>query len=140
MKQTPLIEVKPGVYRLQVVERTITVIVPREVEASPRNALWELFSFEAEKVVQGARDYRWRQPDHASVLHEIYHRYRELGVTMSYTFEDFRHDLARELLQKLPPEERLKGLPPEEILKGLSDEGIARLKALLERRESTKKA
>jgi hypothetical protein len=140
MKQTPLVEVKPGVYRLQVLQRAITVIVPREVEPVPRNALWELFSFETERVVQGARNYRWRQEEHASVLNEIYHRYRELGVTMSYTFEDFRHDLARELLQELPPEERLKGLPPEEILKGLGDEDIARLKALLESRQPTKKA
>jgi hypothetical protein len=167
MRHTPLVEVKPGVYRLQLLQRTITVIVPREVEPVPRNALWELFSFEAERVVQGARDYRWRQDEHASVLNEIYHRYREQGVTMSYTFEDFRHDLARELLQelppeerlkglppeqrlkglppeelrkRLPPEERLKGLPPEEILKGLGDEEIARLKALIERRGPTKKA
>jgi hypothetical protein len=46
---------------------------------------------------------------------------------MSYTFEDFRQDLARELLQELAP---------EEILKGLGDEEIARLKALLDRRRN----
>jgi hypothetical protein len=126
-------------HRLQVLERTITVIVPRELEPIPRNALWALFSFEAKKVVQGAKDYRWRQGDHASVLHEIYHRYRGLGVTMSQTFEDFRHDLARELLQELPPEDRLRGLP-EDHLKGLSNEESARLKAPLQRREPTKKA
>ncbi|WP_295453846.1 hypothetical protein [uncultured Thiodictyon sp.] len=96
------------------------------------------------------------------VLNEIYHRYRELGIAMPYTFEDFRHDLALELVQELPPEERLRGLAPaerlrglpveerlrglpsqerlrglspEDILGGLDDAERARLKELLERKE-----
>jgi hypothetical protein len=36
------------------VGRTITLIVLREVEPCPRNALWEIFSFEAAKVAAGA--------------------------------------------------------------------------------------
>ncbi|WP_157817849.1 hypothetical protein [Candidatus Thiodictyon syntrophicum] len=55
---------------------------------------------------------------------------------MSYTFQDFRRDLARETLPELTPEERLRGLPPEEVLRGLSDEDADRLKELLERRKS----
>ena len=70
---------------------------------------------------------------------------------MSYTFQDFRRDLARETLPELTPEERLRGLPPEDRLRGLppedlvrglrtegrlrglSDEDVAQLKDLLER-------
>jgi hypothetical protein len=142
--QTEVAGVKDGVYRLQVVSRAVTLIVLPEVASAPRNALWDLFSFQADKVQQGARTYRWRQPDHVPVLNEIYHRYRELGIAMPYTFEDFRHDLALELVQELPPEERLRGLPSEERLRGLSPEDIlgglddaerARLKELLERKE-----
>jgi hypothetical protein len=117
--QTEVVAVKDGVYRLQVVSRAVTLIVLPEVASAPRNALWDLFSFQADKVQQGARTYRWRQPDHVPVLNEIYHRYRELGIAMPYTFEDFRHDLALELVQELPPEERLRGLPVEERLRGL---------------------
>jgi len=62
---------------------------------------------------------------------------------MSYTFEDFRRDLIREVLPELPPEERLRGLSPEQILKflrpedilsGLDEQGVARLKALLKKK------
>ena len=53
---------------------------------------------------------------------------------MSYTMEDFRRDAAkknfakltpeerREVLESLPPEERLAGLPPKERLAGLPPE------------------
>jgi hypothetical protein len=51
---------------------------------------------------------------------------------MSYTFEDFRRDVARKMLPELLPEERLRGLPPEERLRGLSKEELARLRALLD--------
>jgi hypothetical protein len=151
-EQVKLEPVKPGVYRLPVVGRTITLIVLREVEPCPRNALWEIFSFEAAKVAAGADSYQWRQDDHVPILELIYQHYREVGIPMSYTFDDFRRDYAREMLKKMPPEERLRGLlpeerlaglPPEELarrlrpeerLLGLSDEELAQLKDLLERR------
>jgi hypothetical protein len=125
MALTPL---KPGVYRLAVVTRTVTVIVLNEVATVTRNALWELFSGEPPKIAFGAKHYRWRQPDHNTVLQALYYRYHQTGVTMTYTFEDFRHDLALELVKELPPEERLKGLSPEELLKQLTPE--ERLKGL----------
>ena len=99
--------------------RTITLIVLREVEPCPRNALWEIFSFEAAKVAAGADAYRWRQNDYVPILEMIYERYREVGIPMSYTFEDFRRDYAREILKKMPMDERLAGLSPEERLRGL---------------------
>ena len=46
-QQVALEAVKCGVYRLPVVGRTVTLICLREVEPCPRNALWEIFSFEA---------------------------------------------------------------------------------------------
>ncbi len=118
--------VKPGVYRLPVVGRNITLIVLREVESCPRNALWALFSFEAARVALGAENYRWRQDDHLPILETIYQRYCQTGIPMSYTFEDFLHDYALEMLERLTPEERLRGLPPEELLRGLSPEELLR--------------
>ena len=121
-EQVPPTEVKPGVYRLAVIGRPVTVIVPRAVERAPRNALWELFSAEAERVAEGARDFHWQAADHLPILNELYHRYHEAGLCMSYTIEDFRRDVALEMLPELPPEERLRGLPPEERLRGLPPE------------------
>ncbi|WP_296924409.1 hypothetical protein [Thiohalocapsa sp.] len=100
----------------------MTVIVPRAVERAPRNALWELFSAEAERVAEGARNFRWQAADHLPILNELYRHYRNAGLRMSYTIEDFRRDVALEVLPELPPEERLRGLPPEERLRGLPPE------------------
>ena len=59
---------------------------------------------------------------------------------MTYTFEDFRRDVAlevlptlppEELLQKFSPEDRLKGLSPKDLLQGLSVEQLQQFKALL---------
>lgn len=136
LRRTNATKRRPGVYALEILSREITLILPREVEPGPRNALWELFSFEAARVVQGAQDYRWRQPDHVSVLNEIYHHYQALGIAMPYTFEDFRRDVAREVLPELSAEERLRGLPPEERLRGLDEEDLARLRKLLEARRA----
>lgn len=137
-------EHQPGIFGLRILNREITLILPREVEPEPRNALWELFSFEAARVILGAQNYHWRQPDRVSILNEIYHHYQSTGIAMPYTFEDFRRDVAREVLPELSPEERLRGLPPEERLRGLAPEerlrdldevGLARLRELLDKRQ-----
>jgi hypothetical protein len=121
-RDVALQRVQEGVYTVRALSRPITVIVLKDVPAATRNALWALFSFEAERVTQGARDYVWRQADHLSLLRELYHRYQHEGIAMAYTFEDFERDLARRLVLELPPEERLRGLPPEERLCGLTPE------------------
>ena len=114
--------VKAGVYTVRALRQPITVIVLKEIAPATRNALWALFSFEAGRVAQGAQDYVWRQPDHLPILQELYHCYQQVGVAMSYTFENFRQDLARELVLELPVEERLRGLPPEELLRRVPPE------------------
>ena len=145
MRQADLIPVKAGVYRLAVLTRQITVIVLKEVANSSRNALWELFSFQPEKVTRGVKDYRWRDQDHQPILEEIYDRYQQIGIAMSYSFDEFRYDLAKRLVHEYPlddlledfsPEERLRGLPPEERLQGLTEEEIEELKQILERRRT----
>jgi hypothetical protein len=125
--------VKTGVYSVRALRQPITVIVLKEVAPVTRNALWALFSFEAQRVAQGAQDYVWRQPDHLPIRQELYHCYQQVGVAMSYTFENFRQDLARELVLELPVEERLRGLPAEERLHGLSDAELEYLRQFFTR-------
>lgn len=142
--------VEPGVYRIGVLSRTIDVIVPRQVEASPRNALWSLFSADPERVQTGLRTYRWRDPEHIPLILWFAKRFRNVEVSMPYTLDDFyrehAHDILRmmprdalmlaaeELLDSLPVEERLRGLPPEERLRGLSAEELAAMQRLLAER------
>jgi hypothetical protein len=131
MSEVKLQPVKAGIYTLKPLSQPITVIVLKEIAPVTRNALWALFSFEEERVAQGAQEYVWRQPDHASVLSELYHLYQQQGIAMSYTYEDFYRDLARKMLVQLPPEERLRGLPPEERLRGLSEAELQQIQQLL---------
>jgi hypothetical protein len=60
----------------------------------------------------------------SSLLDLLLNRYREEGVTMAMTMQEFRRYYLRYNIEELTPEERLKGLPPEERLKGLSREVI----------------
>jgi hypothetical protein len=43
---------------------------------------------------------------------------------MPYTMEDFKREVAQDVLKKLTPAQRLKGLSVEERLEGLSAEEI----------------
>ena len=122
------VEVHQGVYQLAFLDQFVTLIVLKCVAAESRNALWELFSFDAERIREGIV-YQWRDSEHVSILHEIYSKYSEQGFCMGYSFDDLRRDVALSVLPTLPPEERLRGLPPEERLRGLPPE--ERLRGLL---------
>ena len=50
-----------------------------------------------------------------SIVNELFADYRMEGLTMPYSIEDFRRDVARKHVHELTPEERLAGLPPEQI-------------------------
>jgi hypothetical protein len=72
-------------------------------------------------------------------VNKLLKEYRIEGLPMPYTIEDFRREIAREVMQEMTPEERLAGLPAEEIVKRLSpqerlaglpvEERLARLSA-----------
>lgn len=124
--EVPAEKIRDGVFRLRVLNRDITLIVPKEVEPHPRNALWELFSFEVERVAQGAKDYHWRQSDYVPILEGLYQYYPELGDVMAYTIQDFHRDLARERLKKMSAREILSEFSPEEILNELSPDDLRR--------------
>lgn len=123
-RQTTLTPVKPGLYRLLVLSQPIMIVVLSNVAISQRNALWELFSHDNSRIAHGAQHYRWRQPDYNTLFRLILRDHLAEGLTMPYTMEDLRRDAARELLDELPPEERLRGLPPEERVKGLTLDDI----------------
>ena len=71
-----------------------------------------------------ASHYRRRSSETSTLLDQLLKRYREEGVSMAMTMEEFRRYYLRDHLQELTPEERLAGLSPEELLKRLSREEI----------------
>jgi hypothetical protein len=103
---------------------------PREAHNAPLH----LFSAAPELVGYGTSRYE-RHSDHTSgLIVQLFDQLHAEDVAMAYTMADFQRDFMRrkfpklspeerqELLQMLPPEERLAGLPPEERLAGLPPE------------------
>jgi hypothetical protein len=100
-----------GVYLTHRGTDRIIVIVLSEIAREEHNSLWHLFSAVPEVVRFGAAHYRERMADMSGVVNKLFKRYELEGISMPYTFEDFR----REYLAELSVEERLKGLSPDEI-------------------------
>ena len=141
-REATLTKEQEGVYNVRWGGRRVRVVVLGEVPDAPHNALWNLFSWDPERVFRGRVNYRWKNPDTSTVVTHLYANYQAEGVTMPYTVEDYKRDLLKEVvkaipaeeilsrfdpeerLRGLPPEERLRGLPPEERLRGLSVEQI----------------
>ena len=79
----------------------------------------------------GRSAYRRHSEQTSLLLGQLFEKFREEGLAVSYTMEDFIHDYIKENLPKLTPEEQqdvLQTLPPEARLAGLSPE--ARLAGL----------
>jgi hypothetical protein len=135
-----------GVFELRWGGHQVRLIVLNAIAKHPRNAAWELFASEQDRIRQGLIHYRARHlgPDqggHWALLEHLYLIYQREIPDMAYTMEDFlreTHELVLEdalkrrdpedILKRYAPEERLKGLDAEERLKGLDAE--ARLKGL----------
>ena len=54
-----------------------------------QNALWQLFSGNAQGFEYGDAHYKWYSPEDKSLLNQLYKLYLKEGVDMPYTFEDF---------------------------------------------------
>src|SRR5262249_27230513 len=77
----------------------------------------------SQPVRYGGKNYKRRS--HTSTLLELLmQRYREEGVVMPYTLEDFEREYKGVVIQGIPAEERLKGMSAEEILKAIPKEEI----------------
>jgi hypothetical protein len=113
---------QPGVYEVVWGTHRIRVLVLSEIPEGEHNAIWNLFSGVQGKVVYGSEQYRRHLTEMSTLVNRLFENYQLEGLVMPYTWEDFRRDIVREYLDRLPPEERVKGLPPEERVKGLSPE------------------
>lgn len=127
-------KVQEGVYDCRRGTDVIRLIVARDLPKKEENSLLHLFSAAQEQVKYGAEHYSLQSPDVSSVVNQLFGEYRREGLTMPYTMEDFKRELALENLDQLTPEERLSGLAPKEILQHLSDDEI---KAYLAKRHKS---
>jgi len=121
-REVPLNRLQEGVYYVIWGTQRVRILVLSEMPETPPNAVWEMFSGEPQKVAFGLREYRPKSPDLQGVFGALSEEFGVEGSEMSYTIEDFRREVAREHLKKLPPKERLEGLTPEDRLEGLTPE------------------
>jgi hypothetical protein len=111
----------------------VRVIILNRIDEHPRNAPWEVFASEQDRIRAGLLHYRaryhHRQRDgHWALLERLYLIHSRENPEMAYTMEDFLRETHELVLANMTPEERLKGLEPEDRLKGLQPE--ERLKGL----------
>jgi len=124
----------PGVYTLRWGAHTVRLIVLNAIAEHPRNAAWELFSTQPERIRHGAAHYRPHRAGTWELLRYLYLVHVLEEPTMAYTMEEFVREARQRFLQELtleeqravleraPPEERLRGLSPEEILRRFAPE------------------
>jgi hypothetical protein len=135
-QQVPWRVRQPGVYDCTWGTDTIRVVVAGELPREAHNALLHVISASVELVNFGGKVYEPQSEYMSALLAEMFERYREEGLAVLDRLKDFSREYMKEhlpeltpqeraeILQALPPEERLAGLPPEERLAGLSVEQI----------------
>lgn len=87
----------------------------------------KLVSPSPELIGFGQRTYRQRSARTSRLFGKLFESLQEEDFAMSYTREDFERDYVKDHFPKLLPEERrevLQSLPPEDRLAGLSEEQI----------------
>lgn len=116
--------IQPGVYACQRGSDAIRIVVAAELPQTEHNALLHLFSAAADQVQYGAEHYTLPSADVSTIVNRLIASYRQEGLVMPYTMDDFRKEVALEVMDELTPEQRLRGLPAEELVKRLPVEEL----------------
>jgi hypothetical protein len=101
--------------------------VAGELPQHAHNAPLHLFSARPELVDFGGHAYRQHSEKTSALLDQLFKRFSGEGLAMPYTMKDFELDYMKEHLPELTPQQRaevLQALPPEERLAGLTPEQV----------------
>jgi hypothetical protein len=125
--QVPWQERQAGVYDCHRGTDVVRVVVAGQLPREAHNAPLHLFSASPDLVGFASQTYQRRSGNTSGLLGQLFEGLRREGFVMSFTMEDFRRQYIREQFPQLTAEERqevLESLPPEERLAGLSAEQI----------------
>ena len=123
-KEVNLQEKQAGVYETQWGTHIIHVLVLNQFANTERNAFWQLFSANIEKVRFGRLNYHFKQHDVSSFVNQLFNYYHVEGFNMPYTIEDYVRDTTQWHLSQLTIEQRLVGLSPEQVLQQIPPQQI----------------
>src|SRR5437764_8982656 len=117
VRQAVLTPVQPGVYEVRHFTGLLRLVVVHELPQQEHNALLHLFSARTDLLRYGAAHYRPKSEETSTLLLQLVNAYRLGGTLMPDSLEQlkqFAKETIKELLEELPPEERLKGLSPDD--------------------------
>ena len=141
-QRVPLQRINQGIYEINWGVDSIRIIVLSEIPDGEHNAIWRLFSAKREDVLEAREQYHIHQTDMSTIVQQLFEKYQQERIDMTYTVQDFQKDyvldhlnivsadevLKRyspdEVLKRYSPDERLKDLSPDERLKDLSPDEI----------------
>ena len=116
-------KLQEGVYELVSIDRRIRVIVVQELPLAEQNALLHLFSTRVKQVRYAREHYKPRTQEMTTLFYDLINLYTE-DSKMSDALKQYARERIKELLKKVPAEERLEGIPPEKLVERLSVEDV----------------
>jgi hypothetical protein len=106
---------------------TVRVVVAGQLAQKPHNAPLHLFSAQPALIEFGGRAYKRRPEDTSGLLLQLFRGFQAEGTAMPFTMNDFRRQFVKEHFPELTRKERedvIQSLPPEERLAGLTQDEI----------------
>ena len=120
-QQIGLTRFRAGVYEVPLLSKRIRLIVVQELPHEQQNAFLLLFSAHKEQVQYGREHYKPRTSEMTTLFYDLFKTYSE-DPDMSETLKEYSRQRLKELLQDVPPAQRLAGLSSRQRLEGLSPE------------------
>jgi hypothetical protein len=127
-------KVQEGVYELVIIDRRIRIIVVQQLPLAEQNALLHLFSTQLEQVRYAREHYKPRSQEMTTLFDDLLNLYTE-DSKMSDAIKEYARERMKELLKKVPAEQRLEGLSVEDVFKAFSPEQIEAMEALIQQRK-----
>ena len=123
-----------GVYDLVMPLQPVRLIVLGQLQFEEQNAMMQLFSAKDSQFRYGCEHYQQQNSETSTLLQTLLDKYKTEGISMPYTFEEFRRGARKDFFETISPQEvkevvnraspkdRLEGLAPKDRLEGLATE------------------
>jgi proteasome lid subunit RPN8/RPN11 len=113
--QVALLPRGPGTYDVVWGTDTIRILVLREMPEAEQNLVWNLFSGDPGRISAAFQRLQPKAHSWSSTVNALLKYYGLEGLPMPYTMEDFKRDVAEDLLNDMTPDQLLARLPIDAI-------------------------